>query len=177
MVIYLFGFLFVACIFLFSCGSFSSQKNCVNTAISLFLSCFFSSFIIWGLTGVIPERAMFRRTIFFFFNSGDDCSGKQKCIILPRIILRWKISGLLWILLFYKWIPWVHAKSFSCVQLFVTLWAIAHQAPLSMGLSRQEYWRGVLCPPGDLPNPGIEPESLALTGRFFTTSATWVASK
>ena len=67
MVIYLIGFLFVACIFLFSCGSFSSQKNCVNTAISLFLSCCFSSLIIWGLTGVIPERAMFRRTIFFFF--------------------------------------------------------------------------------------------------------------
>ena len=72
----------------------------------------------------------------------------------------------------------MHAKCFSCGQLFVTLWAIAHEAPLSMGLSRQEYWSGLLCPPpGDLPNAGIEPESLAMTGRFFTTSAIWVAHK
>ena len=51
----------------------------------------------------------------------------------------------------------------SCVWLFVTLWAVAHQAPLSMRLSRQEYWSGLPCPrPGDLPNPGIEPGSPAL---------------
>ena len=44
--------------------------------------------------------------------------------------------------------------------LFVTLWTVAHQAPLSMGFSRQEYWSGVPCPPpGDLPDPGIEPTS------------------
>ena len=67
----------------------------------------------------------------------------------------------------------------SCVLLFVTLWTAAHQAPLSMGFSRQEYWSGLPCPPpGDLPNPGIEPVSLmspALAGRFFTTSTTWDA--
>ena len=41
------------------------------------------------------------------------------------------------------------------------LWAVAHQAPLSMGLSRQEYWSGLPCPPpGDLPNPGTEPTPL-----------------
>ena len=65
---------------------------------------------------------------------------------------------------------------FSCVQLFLTLWTIAHQASLSMGFSRQEYWSGFLCPPPvDLPDLGIEPESVAsleLAGRFFTTSAT-----
>ena len=45
----------------------------------------------------------------------------------------------------------------SCVQLFVTLWTVACQAPLSMGFSRQEHWSGLLCPPpGDLPNPGIK---------------------
>ena len=69
---------------------------------------------------------------------------------------------------------------FSCVQLFATLWTIACQAPLSMGLSRQEHWSGLLYPPlGDLPNPGIEPASLmspALVGRFFTTSATWATA-
>ena len=65
---------------------------------------------------------------------------------------------------------------FSHVQLFETLWTIAHQAPLSMGFSRQEYWTELPCPPpGDFPNPGIKPASLtspALAGRFFTTSTT-----
>ena len=49
-------------------------------------------------------------------------------------------------------------NSFVHAQLFVTLWTVAHQAPLSMGFSRQEYWNGLPCPPpGDLPDPGIEP--------------------
>ena len=51
---------------------------------------------------------------------------------------------------------------FSHVRLFVTSWTVAHQAPLSMGFSRQEYWSGLLCPPpGDLPDLEIEPESPA----------------
>ena len=73
----------------------------------------------------------------------------------------------------------VVVQSRSCFRLFATLWTVAHQAPLSMGVSRQEYWTGLPClPPGDLPDPGIEPKSLkspALAGRFFTTSATWEA--
>ena len=60
---------------------------------------------------------------------------------------------------------------FSHVQLFVTPWTVAHQAPLSVGFARQEYWSGLLCPPpGDLPDPGTEPTSFmspALAGRFF----------
>ena len=52
---------------------------------------------------------------------------------------------------------------FSRVQLFVTLWTVARQAPLSMGSSRQEYWSGLSSPPpGDLPDPGIKPTSPAL---------------
>ena len=47
---------------------------------------------------------------------------------------------------------------------------VASQAALSMEFSRQEYWSRLLLPsPGDLPNPGIEPGSLTLAGRFFTT--------
>ena len=65
---------------------------------------------------------------------------------------------------------------FSHVQLFATLWTVALQVPLSMGFSRQEYWSGLSCPPpGDLPDPRIEPESFmspALAGDFFTTSHT-----
>ena len=69
------------------------------------------------------------------------------------------------------------AKSLQSCPTLATLWTVAHQAPLSMEFSRQGYWSGLpLPPPGDLPDPGIQPESLlspALAGRFFTTSATW----
>ena len=64
---------------------------------------------------------------------------------------------------------------FSHVRLFVMLWTVAHQSPLSMEFSSQEYWSGLPCPsPGDLPYPWIEPVTLkspALAGVFFTTSA------
>ena len=68
---------------------------------------------------------------------------------------------------------------FSHVHLFEMLWTTFHQAPLSMGFSSQEQRSGLLCPPpGDLPDSGVELESLlapALVGRLFTTSATWEA--
>ena len=54
----------------------------------------------------------------------------------------------------------VCSQSLSGVQLFVTPWTVAHQAPLSMGFSRQEYWSGLLfLPPEDLSDPGIKPMS------------------
>ena len=66
-----------------------------------------------------------------------------------------------------------------CVCLFVTPWTVVHQAPLSVGFPRQEYWSGLPFPsPGNLPIPGIEPMALAspaLAGGFFTTGATWEA--
>ena len=65
------------------------------------------------------------------------------------------------------------AQSLSHVWLFATPWIVAFQAPLSMKFSRQKYWSGLpFSPPEDLPDPGIEPTSLAspaLAGRFFTT--------
>ena len=78
-----------------------------------------------------------------------------------------------------KMIVCAHALShFSRVRLCAILWTIAHQAPLSLGFSRQEYWSGVSCPPpGDLPDSGIEPMSLkspALASGFFTASTTVV---
>ena len=52
----------------------------------------------------------------------------------------------------------------------VALWTVACQAPLSMGIPRQKYWRGLpFPPPGDLYDPGIKLTSPALAGRFFTT--------
>ena len=70
----------------------------------------------------------------------------------------------------------------SCLthaRLFVTLWTVAHQPPLCMGFSRQEYWSEFPSPaPGDLPQLGIEHVPLrapAVAGRFFTTNTTWEA--
>ena len=62
---------------------------------------------------------------------------------------------------------------FSCVQVFVTLWTVAHWVSLSMGFSRQEYWSGLPCP-----LPGIKPLSFmspAFAVVFFITSAAWEA--
>ena len=56
----------------------------------------------------------------------------------------------------------------SRVQLFLGTWTLAHQAPVSMGFPRQEYWSGLPFPaPGDLPDPGMEPIYPALAGGFF----------
>ena len=67
----------------------------------------------------------------------------------------------------------------SRVQLSVIPWTVAHQAPLSMGFSMQEYWSGLSrAPPRDLRNPVVEPTSLVspvLVGRFFVTSTSWEA--
>ena len=71
------------------------------------------------------------------------------------------------------------AQLLSCVQLSATPWTVACQALLSMEFSRQKYWCGLpVPPPGDLPNTGVEPTSLAspaLAGRFFASSTTWEA--
>ena len=81
------------------------------------------------------------------------------------------------------WTPCVYLNNFCCLHLsivdvfscslvsnyFVASWTVARQAPLSVEFSRQEYWSGVpFPPPGDLPDPGIEPAYPALTGRIFT---------
>ena len=62
------------------------------------------------------------------------------------------------------------AQSLSHVRLFATPWAVAHQAPPSMGFSRQEYWSELpFLSPGDLPDPGIEPRSPALWADALTS--------
>ena len=70
---------------------------------------------------------------------------------------------------------WLCACILGRVWLFLTPWTVAHQAPLSMEFSRQEYWSGLPFPsPGELPDPGSEPWSPILqevsctAGRFFT---------
>ena len=66
---------------------------------------------------------------------------------------------------------------FTHIHLLLTLWTVARQAPLSVEFPRQEYWSGVpFPPPGDLPDPGIEPTSPAFAGRFFSTEPPWKPS-
>ena len=73
----------------------------------------------------------------------------------------------------------MHAKSLQPCLTLCNPMNCSPPGSLSMGFSRQEYWSGFQCPPpGDLPNPGIEPASLmslALAGRFFITGTTWEA--
>ena len=97
-----------------------------------------------------------------------------------------------YVLWFWGAVCWTHQRvpaqavclrvlsRFSRLGLFATLWTVARQAPLSVGLSGQEYWSGLsFHPPGGLPDPGIDSASLmspALGGRFFTTTDTWEAA-
>lgn len=95
------------------------------------------------------------------------------------------VTCLLWGLFPWKMISHylcfcVHVLShFSHVWLFVTLWTVVYQAPLSTGFSRQGYWSELPCPPpGDCPDPGNQIHISyvsALAGGFFTTSALWEA--
>ena len=106
----------------------------------------------------------------FFFSSKNlksQClTSVERRVPISRITTN-KIS-------FHNWVIVLYSGTRPYLTL-VTPWTEAHQAPLSMEFSRQEYWSGLLFPPpGDLPNPGIEPSSLAspaLAGGFFTTSA------
>ena len=84
-------------------------------------------------------------------------------------ILAWRIPcteepGRLWSIVKVK------VKSLSRVQLFVTPWTVAHQAPPPMGFSKQEYWSGLPFPsPGDLHDPGIKPRSPTLQADALTS--------
>ena len=69
-------------------------------------------------------------------------------------------------------VKWSEVTLLSRVRLFATLWSVAHQVPLSMGFSRQEYWSGLPFPsPGDLPDPGIKPQSPALEADALTSES------
>ena len=76
-------------------------------------------------------------------------------------------------------LPCLRVLSLQLCPALCHLWTVACQAPLSLEFSRQEYCSGLSCPaPRDLPDPGVEPTSLAssaVTGRFFTTSTSWEA--
>ena len=91
----------------------------------------------------------------------DSCSS-FRCLHLPMFME-------LWILNECVCKSYVCAQSLSHAWLFAMLWTVAHQAPLSMGFPKQEYWSGLPFPsPGNLPNPGIKPNTPASAGRVYT---------
>ena len=95
-------------------------------------------------------------------------------VLLPSVLTNGTWSGSF---------SWVHTcavlRCFSCVWFFATPCTVAHQAPLSMEISKQKYWSGLPClPPGDLPHLRVKPMSLvspALASRFFNTRTMWEA--
>ena len=89
---------------------------------------------------------------------------KKLCYIKQVLMVRLKMK--ICHCLLFK----VKVKSLTRVRFFATPWTVAHQAPLSMGFSRQEYWSGLPFPSsGDLPYPGIEPRSPALQADTLTS--------
>ena len=104
-----------------------------------------------------------------------DCQNKKS------VILRQNVKSFL-VFLFYEELVFLFISYFYCVcllshvQLFVTLWTVAPQAPLSMGFSRQDYWSGLPCLlQGMFPTQGLNQDSRVscIAVVFFTTSATW----
>ena len=124
-------------------------------------------------TVMIPFRIVMKRTpnssLLFFWPSGLWTLVPKRGIKLRPMVLKghrpWTNH---WLLLLSRSLrPWFF---FVVVVVFETLLTVAHQAPLSLGFSRQEHWSGLpFRPPGNLPDPGIKLTSPALAGRFFTT--------
>ena len=105
------------------------------------------------------------------------CPRKQSDVIYIVCVWIWYICVCEYVNIYVY--ACVHAKSLQSCPTLVTLWTVALQAPLSMGFCRQEYYSGLPSPPpGDLPDPGIEPMShyvSCIAVGFFITSATWEA--
>ena len=126
---------------------------------------FFFCFQSFAASGPFPMRQLLciRWPKYWSFSFSISPSSEYSGLISFRID---QFDLLVWVL-----------TCFSHVRVFVILWTVACQSPLSMGFSRQEYWSGLsFLSPGDLPNPGIDPVSLmspASAGGFLTTSAPW----
>ena len=131
-----------------------------------YFSCVQLCVTLWTVTCQAPLSMGFSRQDYWsglpFPSPGDlpDPGIKPVSLTSPALTNRFFTIGATWEAL---QLGWSEVKSLSGVQLFETPWTVAYQAPQSMEFSRQEYWSGLPFPaPGDLPNPGIEPESPAL---------------
>ena len=121
---------------------------------------------VWGLLHVEGHETVSKNLACMYFTGnkiGDSCEWTSSAIRCVHPVCRLELDV----------VRVCMPSHFSRVRLLATLWTVACLTLLSMGFSRQEYWSGLLCPPpGDLPDPRIEPASLtspALTGGFFTT--------
>ena len=102
------------------------------------------------------KASILLHSAFFRVQLSHPCMTSGKTIALTRQTFVGKVK--------------VKVKLHSRVQLFETPWTVAHQAPLSIGFSRQKYWSGLPFPsPGDLPDPGIEPRSPTLQADALTS--------
>ena len=142
--------------------------------------------------GILIECSTFRASSFRIWNSSTGIPAPPLALFVvmlskAHLTSHSRMSGSRWVIaplwLCWSWRFFLYSSSvyschlflissasvyvlshFSRVQLFAILWTIAHQAPLFMGFTRQEYWSGLQCPPpGDLPNPGTELTSLKST--------------
>ena len=113
--------------------------------------------------GVFQARILERVAILFSRGSSQPRNHTRVSCIAGGFFTSWATREALYIHFIFLYTCMCYAESLSCVLLFVTPWTVAPQAPLPMGFSRQEYWSGLPCPlPGDPPNPGIKPRSVAL---------------
>ena len=109
------------------------------------------------------ERLLNQFLLKFFSPNHPDVGLYQFCVYKGLVIFLGPASKFLGSLVAWKW-------KWSRVRLFATPWTEAHQAPLSLGFSRQEYWSGLPFPsPGELPDPGIKPGSPALQADALTS--------
>ena len=116
---------------------------------------------------IIQENIYIHTHIYSTNHKGKACSGAEKSSkILNGNIVKYQQTALL-----QQFVVQSLSKiARSCPRLFANPQTAAHQAPLFMGFPRQEYQSELPFPsPEDLPNPGIEPTSPALAGRFYTT--------
>ena len=134
------------------------SESCREGSVSAFVLALITSGGSFVYRYIIPNLHLyiFPLCLYIIFPLGMTFS-VTKCPLLIRtwVILHW---GFILLLLLF---------SLSHIQLFATPWTVVHQVPLSTGFPRQEYWSGLPFPlPGDLPDTGIEPMSLALAGAF-----------
>ena len=101
----------------------------------------------WGLNGASPRADIYDYKLFCASTELQNLTVRGTCMFSIWCVCVWYMHACM-------------LSRFNRIWLFVTLWTVAHQAPLSMGFSSQEYWTGLPCPPPkDRPNPGIEPAS------------------
>ena len=126
--------------------------------------CVFSLYTAVGFTRGLSILLIFSKTHLFCFIDFSLLFSSIQLVVSARVF----------IMSFFPNVC-VCSQFFSYLWLFVTMWNIDHQFPLSMRFSRQEYWgRLPFPPPGNLPDPGIKhkfPASFALAIGFFTTES------